>query len=171
MQIGALIATAHPEVDAAGLALADDEFVMFLTPSGVRQRCPVLAKRRTEPRLLVSFHPRRLVATPCAQPELFGTKWAGWIATADERLSAPAKHVMANIEQARYFQAGELDVSKLNERLETAERVGQRHAFIRELSLREADHDLERLAHRSGRPLARAAVGHAGIAPRARIVG
>ena len=92
--LAAQIAAMHGEDEASIEIPGERQDVMFLSPAKIVQRCPVVARRASEPRLLVSFHPRRLEEHPCALPDTFSKKWAGWVATTDERLqvadAAPA---------------------------------------------------------------------------------
>lgn len=69
-------------IDVASIETPDAEHVMFLTPAKIFQRCPVIARRAIEPRLLVSFHPRRQSEHPCSLPDMYSKRWAGWVDTA-----------------------------------------------------------------------------------------
>lgn len=68
-------------IDDASIEIPDAEYVLFLSPAKIIQRCPVIARRTAEPRLLVSFHPRRLAVQPCSLPDMYSKKWAGWVAS------------------------------------------------------------------------------------------
>ncbi len=69
-------------IDDASIEIPDAEHVMFLTPAKIFQRCPVIARRAIEPRLLISFHPRRQSEHPCSLPDMYSKRWAGWVDTA-----------------------------------------------------------------------------------------
>eukprot|EP01043_Picozoa_sp_COSAG02_P020500 COSAG02_NODE_1014_length_15195_cov_11.098105_8_plen_158_part_00 len=69
-------------IDVASIEIPDAEHVMFLTPAKIFQRCPVIARRAIEPRLLISFHPRRQSEHPCSLPDMYSKRWAGWVDTA-----------------------------------------------------------------------------------------
>lgn len=85
-------------IDVASIETPDAEHVMFLSPAKIIQQCPVIARRAVEPRLLVSFHPRRKSEHPCSLPDMYSRKWAGWVATT---VRAPATQRRTAIDRLR----------------------------------------------------------------------
>ena len=85
-------------IDVASIEIPDAEHVMFLSPAKIIQQCPIIARRAVEPRLLVSFHPRRKSEHPCSLPDMYSRKWAGWMDTTVRTIATQRKTA---VERAR----------------------------------------------------------------------